>query len=298
MTKYLVMDVDGSLTDGKIYMGQSGELMKAFSVKDGYVFNYILKPNEIVPVVITARTSSAVLNRCTELGIKDVYQGKKDKLNTLKEIVGPSNLGECAYFGDDVLDLECINEIRRAGGRTGCPADAVREVKAEVDYVCSTRAGEGALREFVEWLTEEKVESEEISERVDAALRHLLNLRVSRADVGKYEVDENFFYMVQSYRTRSEELCQYESHKKYIDIQILVDGTERIDIADISRLTVKNDYDEKKDVTFWENPKRAMHVVMHQGDYVILYPENAHKAMISAKDENEVLKIVGKILIH
>ena len=60
MIKYLVMDVDGTLTDGKIYMGPNGEAMKAFSVKDGYVINYILKPHEIRPVIITARTGSIV----------------------------------------------------------------------------------------------------------------------------------------------------------------------------------------------------------------------------------------------
>ena len=61
--KYLVMDVDGSLTDGKIYMGPNGEAMKAFSIKDGYAFNYILKPNNIVPIILTARKSAIVQNR-------------------------------------------------------------------------------------------------------------------------------------------------------------------------------------------------------------------------------------------
>lgn len=57
MVKYLIMDIDGTLTDGKIYMGPGGEAMKAFSVKDGYVINFILKPAGIVPIVITARKS-------------------------------------------------------------------------------------------------------------------------------------------------------------------------------------------------------------------------------------------------
>ena len=64
MIKYLVLDVDGTLTDGKIYMGPTGETMKAFSVKDGYVFNYILKPLGITPIVVTARKSSIVQQRC------------------------------------------------------------------------------------------------------------------------------------------------------------------------------------------------------------------------------------------
>ena len=109
MVKYLIMDIDGTLTDGKIYMGPGGEAMKAFSVKDGYVINFILKPAGIVPIVITARKSQIVQNRCDELGIKEVYQGKLDKITMLKEIVGEENLGQCAYFGDDILDLEKEN---------------------------------------------------------------------------------------------------------------------------------------------------------------------------------------------
>ena len=84
MIQYLIMDVDGSITDGKIYMGANGEVMKAFSIKDGYVINYILKPHNIEPVVITARTSSIVQCRCEELHISKVYQGKLDKLKTLR----------------------------------------------------------------------------------------------------------------------------------------------------------------------------------------------------------------------
>lgn len=97
MIKYLIMDVDGTLTDGKIYMGPNGEAMKAFSIKDGYVVNYILKPAGIKPVIITARTSSIVQNRCKELGITEVYQGKTDKQRTLMDIVGDNNLSHCAY---------------------------------------------------------------------------------------------------------------------------------------------------------------------------------------------------------
>ena len=73
MIRYLVMDIDGSLTDGKIYMGPTGETMKAFSIKDGYAINFILKPAEILPVVITARTSEIVQKRCQELGISPNY---------------------------------------------------------------------------------------------------------------------------------------------------------------------------------------------------------------------------------
>ena len=69
-------------------MGPNGGSYEAFSIKDGYVVNYILKPAGIKPVIITARTSSIVQNRCKELGITEVYQGKTDKQRTLMDIVG------------------------------------------------------------------------------------------------------------------------------------------------------------------------------------------------------------------
>ena len=135
------MDVDGTLTDGKIYMGPDGEAMKAFSIKDGYVINFILKPAEITPVILTARTSSIVRHRCEELGIDEIYQGRSDKLTALYEIIGKDGLGNCAYFGDDILDLKCMTPIKAAGCIAGCRADAVAEVKAIADYVCIIKAG-------------------------------------------------------------------------------------------------------------------------------------------------------------
>nr|WP_330370798.1 hypothetical protein [Butyrivibrio proteoclasticus] len=150
----MIMDVDGTLTDGKIYMGPNGEAMKAFSVKDGYAINYILKPAGIIPIVITARSSQIVQNRCDELGITEVYQNVFYKLDKLKEIIGNDNLGKCAYIGDDIPDLECMIAVKKAGGLVGCPADSVKKIKEIANYVCENRAGEGAFREFSEWLVE------------------------------------------------------------------------------------------------------------------------------------------------
>jgi 3-deoxy-D-manno-octulosonate 8-phosphate phosphatase (KDO 8-P phosphatase) len=146
------MDVDGTLTDGKIYMGPNGEVMKAFSVKDGYAINYILKPAGITPIVITARKSDIVKKRCDELGITEVYQDTFYKLARLKDIIGEKKLGQCAYIGDDIPDLECMKAIKNAGGLVGCPADAVKDIKNIANYVCSLKAGEGAMREFAEWI--------------------------------------------------------------------------------------------------------------------------------------------------
>ncbi|MDD6034579.1 MAG: YhcH/YjgK/YiaL family protein [Lachnospiraceae bacterium] len=298
MIKYLILDVDGTLTDGKIYMGPNGEAMKAFSIKDGYVSNFILKPVGIVPVIITAMNSSIVQHRCDELGITEVYQGKMDKLTALKEIVGEENIGACPYFGDDILDLKCMAAIQEAGGIVGCPCDAVKEIKAIADYVCVSKAGEGALREFAEWLIAPKVDDEEIARRVNEAVKYLTELELSEIDAGKKViVNDKFFYSIQSYDTKPADECKLESHRKYIDIQVMANGEEMMDVVDISKLTVKEDYDDEKDVIFWRVPKRMASMTLRTGDYIVLFPENAHRGAASIKNTSHVLKIVGKVAI-
>lgn len=145
--KMLVMDVDGTLTDGRIYVGADGEVMKAFDVKDGYAIVHILPPLGVMPVIITGRCSKIVETRARELKIAEFYQGITDKLATLKEIAAKYNIApeEIAYIGDDVNDLDCI----RYCGVTACPADALDVVKAAVDHVCSRDGGRGAVREFI-----------------------------------------------------------------------------------------------------------------------------------------------------
>ena len=107
--KMLVMDADGTLTDGKIYMSSNGELMKAFNIKDGYAIAH-LREYKIEPVIITGRCSEIVKQRCAELKITELYQGVENKLYKLRELC--NNLGvelsEVAYIGDDVNDLTCI----------------------------------------------------------------------------------------------------------------------------------------------------------------------------------------------
>jgi 3-deoxy-D-manno-octulosonate 8-phosphate phosphatase (KDO 8-P phosphatase) len=146
--KLLVMDVDGTLTDGKIYMGQDGEIFKAFNVKDGYAIHNILPEHDILPAIITGRISQIVENRAKELGITLVYQGIKDKLALLKEITREKNIPmySVAFIGDDINDLECMKNC----GMKACPADAVPEIKAIADFVCAKNGGDGAVREFIE----------------------------------------------------------------------------------------------------------------------------------------------------
>lgn len=152
--KLLVMDVDGTLTDGKIYMGASGEMMKAFNIKDGYAICNILPKYGILPVIITGRQSQIVLNRCSELNIKDVYQNVSDKVEKLKEILSERNFSMCnvAYIGDDSNDIPCMMTVKDGNGLVGCPSDAVKKVKELADFVSEESGGNGAVREFIEWI--------------------------------------------------------------------------------------------------------------------------------------------------
>jgi len=148
--KLLVMDVDGTLTDGKINMGPSGEVFKAFDIKDGYAINEMLPAHGIVPAIITGRSSSIVENRARELHIDELYQGKHDKLDTLRHLMQKYGCSRenVAYIGDDILDIECMREC----GLVGCPADACQQVKEIAHYVCKSGGGNGAVREFIEFI--------------------------------------------------------------------------------------------------------------------------------------------------
>ncbi len=159
MINFLVMDVDGTLTDGKVYIGNDGEVFKVFDIKDGCGIKELLPQHGIIPIIITARNSDMVLNRCKELGITEVYQGERKKLERLKGIIETYCVhGECyslqnvAYIGDDILDLQCLEPIKQAGGLTGCPADAVSKVKECCDYIAPHKGGNGAVRDFIEYI--------------------------------------------------------------------------------------------------------------------------------------------------
>ena len=157
--RILILDVDGTLTDGKIYMGNTGEMIKAFDIKDGCGIHDLLPSAEIVPVIITGRKSQILENRCAELGITEIYQGIRDKVGKLEEILWGmhGSLAEVAYIGDDINDLKCMLKVKENGGVIGCPADAAKQVVEIADFVSGRNGGNGAVREFIEWIIENGV---------------------------------------------------------------------------------------------------------------------------------------------
>ncbi len=147
--KLLAMDVDGTLTDGRIYIGPDGEVMKAFDVKDGYGIVRFQKAGGI-PAIITGRQSRIVEQRCRELGITELHQGVSDKLDCLMKLAAVYGIEreEIAYMGDDLNDLACIEYA----GVSACPGDAMEAVRQSCSYVCNAFGGRGAVREFLDHL--------------------------------------------------------------------------------------------------------------------------------------------------
>lgn len=148
--KLIVMDVDGTLTDGTINIGENGEVYKSFYCRDGLGILRAIEAG-IVPVILTSRISRIVDQRAAELGILHVYQGfKTNKADKLTEIMHEMDVEstQVAYIGDDVNDLACM----RMCGISGCPADAVDEIKAVSAFISKSNGGHGAVREFIEFL--------------------------------------------------------------------------------------------------------------------------------------------------
>lgn len=157
--KLFVMDVDGTMTDGKIYMGENGELFKAFCIKDGYGVHELLPNNGIKTAIMTGRESYIVDNRARELEIDYVLQGIKDKAMELHKLAKKVDVTfeEIAYIGDDEIDIPAI----QISGVSACPHDASGSVKRIVDYVCVNCAGNGAVREFAEYIVSRNNEMKE-----------------------------------------------------------------------------------------------------------------------------------------
>lgn len=152
--KLFAMDVDGTLTDGKIYISDSGEAIKAFSPKDGLGIKLLMK-HGIIPAIITGRTSKIVENRCREIGIQVLYQGITNKAATLKEIMDHYNFlkEEVAYIGDDMNDLSAM----KAAGIAFAPADCAIQLIPYVDIMLTKKAGESPVREAIDRILENRL---------------------------------------------------------------------------------------------------------------------------------------------
>lgn len=147
--KAAIFDVDGVLTDGRIYVGEGGEVFKAFSTLDGHGLK-LLALGGITPIVVTGRDSPAVRRRMADLGIAHAAFGVADKRTAAEPLLAGLGLAwsEVAAIGDDWPDLPLL----RACAFAAAPAQAHAEVRAAVHYVTRAAGGHGAAREFCDLL--------------------------------------------------------------------------------------------------------------------------------------------------
>jgi len=143
--KLFVCDVDGVFSDGRIYLGNDGEELKAFHTKDGFGLKAIMDQG-IEVAIITGRQSNIVENRMTALGVKHIYQGKDDKLSVYNKLLQQLALQpeQTAYIGDDVVDLP----VMKKAGIGIAVNDAHPLVLQQADLITSVKGGFGAVREI------------------------------------------------------------------------------------------------------------------------------------------------------
>ena len=149
--KLVIFDVDGVLTDSSLFIGDDGQEYKAFNSKDGHGMR-MLQDSGVDIAIITGRVSNVVEHRVKELGIKYVYQGKRQKLPAYEELLQEVKLDhdEIAYVGDDVVDLPVMTKV----GLAICVQDAHPLVKRHSHWITDRVGGRGAARDVCELILE------------------------------------------------------------------------------------------------------------------------------------------------
>ncbi len=145
--KHLIVDVDGTLTDGGVYYDDNGNEIKKFNTKDGAGF-FAAREAGIKIVVLTGRKCPATERRMREMKVELLVQDCKDKVSFIKNYISDNSIekDEIGYIGDDINDAAPM----KLCGFVGCPADACKEVIKIADYVSQIKGGYGAMRDVVE----------------------------------------------------------------------------------------------------------------------------------------------------
>ena len=146
--KFLILDVDGTLTDGGIYLSDEGKQFKKFNAKDGMGIKKVISKGIEVGIISHSFSSKMIDDRADMLGLKYVYVGGKPKLQVVDQWLSELGLSrnEVAYMGDDINDLEVMELV----GCAACPADSSDEVLKISQKVMKKNGGAGAVREFID----------------------------------------------------------------------------------------------------------------------------------------------------
>ncbi|MBF0559401.1 MAG: HAD-IIIA family hydrolase [Nitrospirae bacterium] len=153
--RLLLTDVDGVLTDTGVYYSDAGELMKRFSIRDGMGVERLRDIANVETGIVTGEKSASIKKRADKLQIAELHLGIKRKVAVLEEIMLRTSLNneQIAYIGDDMNDLEIIESV----GLSACPSDSFPAIRKNVDFLCSSGGGQGAFREFAEFIIASKI---------------------------------------------------------------------------------------------------------------------------------------------
>lgn len=151
--EYIVIDIDGTMTDGGIYYDESGNELKKFNTRDAAGF-FAAKKANIKTMILTGRQCGATERRMEELGADYVFQNVKTKYLFLKEFMVEKQIAsrQLAYIGDDLNDLQPMS----LAGFVACPRDAATEIKNIAHYVSCQDGGQGVVRDVMEYILRER----------------------------------------------------------------------------------------------------------------------------------------------
>lgn len=131
---------------------------------------------------------------------------------------------------------------------------------------------------------------------IEEAVCYLKKQDLAALEVGTYQVNDDFYFMIQEYETKPAENCRLETHNCYADIQWIISGEEEIDTVSRIGLEADEEYDEKRDVAFWKEPEEMCQSILTTGYYAVLPPSIAHKPQMRAgKEACHVKKCVAKV---
>ena len=145
--KAFVFDVDGVLSNAKIYLHPGNDLMRSMNIKDGYAIQYAIRKGYPI-CIITGGNSQAVEQRFRTLGVSDIYMKSRNKMENLENFLAQNEFGaeNILYMGDDIPDYLVMKEV----GFPTCPSDAVEEIKSISKYISDKPGGEGCVRDVIE----------------------------------------------------------------------------------------------------------------------------------------------------
>ena len=146
--KFLIIDVDGVMTDGGMYISENGDQMKRFNAQDGMAIQHLVKNNFQIGIISSGTTNSMVQKRAEILGVHHCYVGREPKISILKNWCESLNidLSEVAMIGDDINDLEIMKQV----GIAVCPKNAVNAVKSLAHIQLCKKGGDACIREFID----------------------------------------------------------------------------------------------------------------------------------------------------